>query len=221
MNNSSVVLQPIHTKALVPFLPLPQKSTKEYYRAWAHGETSREIWKPWRKWEKGKTTNYLYYPLFSFDPEYVFILISSNYRSILHYRLHGVWSLLVLKKNVDTLLVVTEEASPKSCSGSLWKESELFSQPSNPRLQANPVLTFSAVVMGLTAFSENILTKESSSSVTSPLYGRFYGQSSQMWHSSIQHMKLGKNPLISRFSHGLSHYVLIELQYSSVSLFFS
>lgn len=111
MNNSSVILQPIHTKALVPFLPLPQKYTKEYYRAWAHRETSREIWKPWRKWEKGKTTNCLYYPLISFDPECLFLLINSNYRSILHYHLHGVWSLLVLKKNVDTLFVVTKEVS--------------------------------------------------------------------------------------------------------------
>lgn len=181
MNNSSVVLQPICTKAFVPFLPLPQNSTKEYYKAWAYRETSREIWKPWRKWEKGKTRNCLYYPLFSFDPACLFFLINSNYRSILDHHLHGVWSLLVLKKNVDTLLVVTEEASPTSCSGSLWKESELFPQLANPRLLANPVWVLSAVVTGLTAFSGNILTTESSSSITSPLCRRFYGQDCQTW----------------------------------------
>jgi len=33
-------------------------------------------------------------------------------------------------------------------------------------------------------------------------------------------MKLVKTPVISKFSYGLSHYVLMELEYSSVSFFF-
>jgi len=82
---------------------------------------------------------------------------------------------------VDALLVVTEEASPKSCSDSLRKESELFPQLSNHRLLANPVQRFSAVATGLRAFSGSILTEESSNSVTSSLYRRFYGQDTEMW----------------------------------------
>lgn len=64
---------------------------------------------------------------FCFDPECVFLLINPNCRTILHYYLHGIIKFfLTLKKNVDILLAVIEEAYQNSCSDSLWKEPELF-----------------------------------------------------------------------------------------------
>lgn len=159
-----------------------------------HTERHQEIWKPRRKWEKGKTTNYLHDPLFSFDAECLFLLINCSNRMIWHYHLHGVWSLLVLK-NGNTLLV-TEEASPKAL--------ELFPQLSNPRRLANPAQVFLAVVIGMTAFSGNILTKQSSSGASSPLCRRFYGHDCQMWPKMQDWAPTHRLLVIFRYSWALS-----------------
>lgn len=58
-------------------------------------------------------------------------LINVNYRNIFHCCVPGIWILLVVKNNVDTLLV-TEEASLNSCLDSLQKKSELFLRSPTP-----------------------------------------------------------------------------------------